>query len=175
MTGQITSINTSWGTKKPILSLEINELEELKRKYDKLINYPKLNIEIKPYREKRSLDANAYSWVLMSKIAAVVGSSKEEVYEEMLQKYGYFYEDETGYITVTVKTIVDMSKIDGHWKRYKGNGKFVSYLMIKGSSEYNTAEMSRFIECIIGEAKELDIETLPPDEIERMKQSWQKA
>ena len=127
---------------------------------------------LKQWREKRSQDANSYAWVLMSKIADVVGSSKDEVYEEMLQKYGVIYEDENGYITMTVKRCVDMSKIDGHWKFVKSNGAFSSYLMIKGSSDYDTAEMSHFIDRIVEEAKELGIETATPDELERMKEMW---
>ena len=47
--------------------------------------------------------------------------------------------------------------------------------MIKGSSEYNTAEMSRFIDRIVEEAQELGIETATPDELERMKQEWGAA
>ena len=110
----------------------------------------------------------------MTKIAnhPDIASSKENVYEEMLQKYGAFYEDGAGYITVTVRKEVDMSKIEGHWKYIKDNGKFASYLMIKGSSEYDTAEMSHFIDRIVEEAKELGIETETPDELARMKQEW---
>ena len=93
-------------------------------------------------------------------------------YEEMLQKYGYFYKDDNGYITVTVKAEVDMSKIQGHWKFYSGNGEFSAYLMIKGSSQYDSAEMAKFIDRIVDEAKELEIETLTPDELERMKARW---
>lgn len=44
--------------------------------------------------------------------------------------------------------------------------------MIKGSSEYDTAEMAHFIDSIVEEAKELGIETSTPDELERMKQEW---
>ena len=44
--------------------------------------------EIKPYHKKRSLNANAYAWMLIGKIADVVRNSKEEVYIEMLKKYG---------------------------------------------------------------------------------------
>ena len=73
---------------------------------------------------------------------------------------------------MTVKKSVDMSKISGHWKYIKDNGTFASYLMIKGSSEYDTAEMSHFIDRIVEEAKELGIETATPDELERMKQEW---
>lgn len=133
-----------------------------------------LRIRAVKYKQKRSLDANAYAWVLMTKIAnhPDISSSKEDVYEQMLQKYGTLYEDEGGYITITVKKSVDMSKVDGHWKFIKDNGKFASYLMIKGSSEYDTAEMSHFIDRIVEEAKELGIETATPDELERMKQEW---
>lgn len=139
---------------------------------ESIMKQDRLRIKAVKYKEKRSLDANAYAWVLMTKIADVVSTSKEEVYEDMLRRYGYIYEDDEGYITVTVKKSVDMSKIDGHWKFIKDNGKFASYMMIKGSSEYDTAEMSRFIDRIVEEAKDLGIETLTPAELERMKNEW---
>lgn len=135
----------------------------------------KLDVEIKKHREKRSLDANAYAWVLMSKIAQVIGSSKEEVYEEMLHRYGILYEDSGGYIAVTVKASVDMKKVEGHWQLIRDNGTFKAYAMIKGSSEYNTKEMSCFIDGIVSDAKELGIETLPPEELERMVAAYGKT
>ena len=46
--------------------------------------------------------------------------------------------------------------------------------MIKGSSEYDTKEMSSFIDGIISEAKGLGIETLPPEELERMMKDYGK-
>ena len=171
-TGKLHSVNRDWRTGKVILSFEINE--EPTEAINCISQCEVLSITAKKYRKKRSLDANAYCWVIMTQIAnhPDVKSSKEEVYEEMLQKYGYLYQDEKGYIPVTVKAGVDMSKIVGHWKFYKSNGKFDSYLMIKGSSEYNTAEMSHFIDMVVQEAKELGIETLTPDELERMKATW---
>lgn len=42
----------------------------------------------------------------------------------------------------------------------------------KGSSLYNTKEMSLLIDGVVRECKELGIETETPDEIERMKQEW---
>ncbi len=172
-TGKLHSVNRDWQTGKIIISFELNE--EPKEAINKLTLCEKLSIIAKKFRQKRSLDANAYCWVLMTKIAEVVDSSKDEVYEEMLQKYGFLYQDEEGYIPITVKTGVDMSKIEGHWKFYKSNGKFDSYLMIKGSSKYDSAEMAKFIDQIIYEAKGLGIETLTPAELERMKAEWQKG
>ena len=135
-----------------------------------------LDIEVKKHRKKRSLDANAYAWILMTKIAnhSDIRSSKEEVYEEMLQKYGFLDEDEEGHIAITIKSVIDIRKLGGHWRFYKrsNDGKFESYLAIKGSSEYNTSEMAIFIDCIVQEAKTLGIETLPPRELERMVKAW---
>ena len=135
-----------------------------------------LSVTLKKYHEKRSLTANAYCWVLISKIAnhPDIKSSKDEVYEDMLRKYGVLYQDENGYITITVKRSVDMSKVTGHWKYYEGNTKWASYMKIKGSSEYDRSEMAHFIDCIVEEAKTLGIETLPPEELERMVTEWQR-
>ena len=169
-TGKLTNVSRTFDGREIILTFEVDG--SAAGQIENLLLHDKLRIKAVKYKERRSLDANAYAWVLMTKIADVVGSNKEEIYEDMLQKYGNVYEDEDGYITITVKKSVDMSKIDGHWKYIKDNGTWASYLMIKGSSEYDTAEMSRFIDRIVDEAKELGIETATPDEIERMKQEW---
>lgn len=168
--GKFTGANRSLDGKRLLLTFEVDpvtesQLEELKKQ-------EQLSLRAIKFRKKRSLDANAYAWVLMSKIAEATKSSKEEIYEEMLQRYGSYYQDESGYIVGTFPIHVDISKIEGHWKRYKENGKFVSYLMLKGSSHYDTSEMSRFIDHILEEAKELGIETMPPEELRRMKQEW---
>lgn len=139
-----------------VVKLSIDEISRLKEG---------AKFVIEPYREKRSLDANAYMWILCTKIAEVVRSSKDEVYEEMIQKYGYMSE-----ITITVKSEVDMGRIQGHWKFIKESqdGKFKAYQMIRGTSDYDRAEMAHFIDMVVSEAKELDIETLPESEIQRM-------
>lgn len=173
-TGKYLNVTKNWETNEYQITFTVNEpsavngISEIKK-------CDKLSIRAVKHKEKRSLDANAYAWVLFTKIADAVNSSKDEIYEEMLQKYGVLHQDEDGYITVTVREDVDMSKIQGHWKFYKGNGKFSSYLMIKGSSEYNTAEMAKFIDSVVLEAKELGIETLPPAELERMVSLWQNG
>ena len=172
-TGKIQNISRDWESGQFHITFAINESSVI-NEIETLKNEEMLNIEAKKYRAKRSLDANAYAWVLFTKIAEAVHSSKDEVYEDMLQKYGFLHQDEDGYITITVKAEVDMSKVQGHWKFYKSNGKFSSYLMIKGSSEYDSAEMAKFIDAVVQEAKELGIETATPDEIERMNALWEK-
>jgi len=60
--------------------------------------------------------------------------------------------------------VLDDSKLPG----YK---KIIAYY---GSSVYDTREMSILIDEIVSQAKELNIETLPPDEVESLKALWGK-
>ena len=175
-TGQLLNVSKDWQSGQFQVTFTVNEPSAIKE-VDSIKDVEKLSIKAVKYRQKRSLDANAYCWAIMTKIAnhPEVKSSKEEIYEEMLQKYGCLYQDDEGYITMTVKAEVDIRKVQGHWKFYKSNGKFASYLMIKGSSEYNTAEMAHFIDMVVQEAKELDIETATSDELARLKAAWGNA
>ena len=125
--------------------------------------------EIKEHREKRSLTANAYAWSLIGKIADAMRTSKDEVYLTMLKRYGQSD-------MVSVLSSIDVS---GYFKYYEPistatlQGKeFTHYRIYKGSSEYDTREMAVLIDGIISEAKDLEIETLPPNEVERLKVMW---
>lgn len=127
------------------------------------------SVEIKPYKEKRSLNANAYAWLLIGKIADAIRADKEEVYKDMLKHYGQGD-------TVSVRSDI---KVKGLFKYYERlgesslNGKdFTHYRVFRGSSEYDAKEMSILIDGIVQEAKNLDIETLTPIELERMKDEW---
>ena len=125
--------------------------------------------EIKEHRQKRSLNANSYAWKIMGEIADVLRTSKEEVYLNMLRHYGQSE-------MVSVLSSID---VRGYFKYFDEiatvtlEGKqFTHYRVYKGSSEYDTREMSILIDGIVYEAKNLDIETMTPDEIARMKEMW---
>ena len=138
---------------------------------------PKLRITVDRYRGKRSLDANNYAWKLMSEMADILRTSKEAVYELMLTRYGTNATDDEGnLITISVPSKVDIRNADIHCafmgKGYVGDKEFNHFRIIKGSSMYDTLEMSRFIDGIVSEAKELEIETATPDELRQMKERW---
>lgn len=86
-TGKIDDVSMSLAG-KPKLTLVINEKSDLLCGYDELKNIEKLSIELDKYREKRSLNANAYAWLLIGKIADIVRASKDEVFVNMLKLYG---------------------------------------------------------------------------------------
>lgn len=126
-------------------------------------------LELKRYRERRSKDANAYAWVLINSIADQIHASKDEVYLEMLKSYGQS-------ATVTLKATVDPSDYFKYYECIReatANGiLYKHYRIYKGSSEYDTKEMSVFIEGIVYEAKELGIDTRTPEEIALMTEEW---
>ena len=125
-------------------------------------------LKLTKWAERRSLDANNYLWVLASKMAEVLGTTKDEVYENLLQRYGLVDED----VVITVKSSVDMSKIDGHWHLLKSDDKWSGYIRIRGTSEYDKREMARFLDMVVDEAKELGVETMTPQELEKLKEAW---
>lgn len=128
-------------------------------------------VEIKEYKPKRSLDANAYAWVLIGKIAAKMCIPKTEVYRNAIKEIGG-----------NSDTVCVMDKaVDALCKGWEHNGigwvteTFPSKLegctnvtMYYGSSTYDSRQMSRLIDNLIDDAKELGIETMTPRELARL-------
>lgn len=132
-----------------------------------------LVIETKRYSDKRSLNANAYFWVLCDKMAAKVHSSKEAIYLLQLSKYGVW-------VDVTVKR----SALPGIKAKFRYTEEFIEDSLSDGeevvtvrcyfgSSHYDKAEMSRLIEGTVSDAKELKVDTWTPDEIQRAIAAWE--
>ena len=128
--------------------------------------------EVKPYHPKRSLNANNFCWHLCNEMANVLRTSKDEVYLEMLKRYGQCE-------VVSVLSDIDISRFVKYYEEIgKGHveGKeFTHYRCYIGSSEYNSREMAILIDGIISEAEALGIETLPTTAIERMKALWNQS
>lgn len=144
-----------------------------------------LRITVKKYRRKRSLDANAYYWQLLSKVAETLQMSKPHCHNLMLARYGQteFFGDQVAYTMlpdteVVTKRMEQMQ--EAHFaptsQRKMGTDGIIyrAWKLLKPSHEYDSKEMSVLIEGIVSEAKELGIETLPPVELERMMQALEK-
>lgn len=163
MKGRISDLNVSIFNAKQKLTFEIDG--DFRTQFDELKGKD-LEISVKVFRQKRSLDQNAYAWVLIGKIADKLRASKDEIYLTMLKRYG-----QGGVIKVSPKneqTILSALKYyEPHEKLYTDKDKY--YRIWAGSSGYNTEEMTIFVDGIISEAKELGIETLTPDELAEMR------
>lgn len=135
-----------------------------------------LSVVFKKHRKKRSLDANAYMWVLLQKMADVLSTpgdrvDKWDLYLDQLEHYGVF--------THVVVKPEAVERIKQEWRAVKefgeisvGNMTGIQLQCYYGSHTYNTKEMARLIDGVITECRQLGIETLPPNEIERMKSQW---
>ena len=158
-----------FATGRPTLTLEVNEVNDFKMLVDEMRCMDKLSIEIKPYRAHRSLNANAYAWKLIGEIADVVRAGKDEIYLKLLRRYGQS----------ELISVLSHVPIENYVKYYEEagestlNGKdFTHYRVYKGSSEFDTREMSIFIDGIVSEAKLLGIQTETPNQIAEMKARW---
>ena len=125
--------------------------------------------ELKEYHPKRSLNANSYAWALISKIADALRANKDDIYLKMLEDYGQ-----------SLLIPVEVGKQpDGFFKYFRYittspiNGKSADwYKVSKGSSNFDSKEMAIFIDGIVSEAQDLEIETIPPRELLRLKEIW---
>lgn len=168
-TGKLKSVSKNWISRKWEVTFEINE--DITASIDK-IRDKLLNLTAKIHREKRSLDANAYAWVLMQKIAEAIHTDKWAVYLMMLERYSPVFT----HIIVRPEAV---ERVKGEWRTVKVLGPIqvngssgIQLQCYFGSSTFDSKEMASFIDGIVSECKEMGIETLPPDEIERMRREW---
>lgn len=176
ISGRIVDANIGFMSKKPQLTLEVNELNNFKQLVDDMNGLEKLSIEIKPYRARRSLDSNAYAWVLLDKLSEKLNIPKEELYREYIRNIGGVSE------TVCVQDKA-VDKLCEAWIS-KGIGWQVetfpskidgctNVILYYGSSTYDSAQMKRLLELIRQDCAEQGIEYATPDEIARMMSLWE--
>lgn len=173
LTGRLKDIAFS-RTGKQILSIEINE--DFRTAFDSLAEAD-LDIEIKKHYRKRSLDANAYFWVLADKLAEKLGKSREEIYREQIREIGGVSE----IVCVQEKAYDKLAEI---WSG-KGMGWQVEQIPSKidgcvnavlyyGSSVFDTKQMSTLLENTIRECESLGISTMTPNEVASLLSHWGK-
>ena len=153
----------------------MNEVTSAREMVDELKSQEKLSLKIGKFKQKRSLDANAYCWTLIGKIAEKTKVPKDEVYREAIRGIGGNYDvvcikeeaanslrsawERNG---IGWQTEVMLSKLDG----------CTNVLLYYGSSTYDTEQMSRLIENILQDCKALGIEVKPQEEIDSLLKNW---
>lgn len=131
-----------------------------------------VSIDIKKYREKRSLSANALMWCVCQELSDALGPTvtKEDVYRRAVREVGT-------YAGLSIrKDAVDM--FARRWTE-KGIGWFVEVVdddsqrdhvlvfAYYGSSTYETDEMSRLLDYLIDEAEQIGIVLKAGPELEK--------
>lgn len=145
----------------------ISKVDDVISKLLKLDRDTLYDIKITKHRNKRSLDANAYYWLILGQIADAMKIDKEQLHKDYLRHYGV--------ITQAMLPV----KGNGYFKYYDLDGireinknRFYVYNVYKPSSEMNTKEMSHLIDGIVEEAKAIGIETMTPSELQILKEEW---
>ena len=153
------------------INITFSTTQNILPEYEKLKDKDKLRIKAVQYRKKRSLDSNAYLWVLLGKMATVLRADKWDIYLEMLKTYGKYT-----YIVVKPNVVDAVKK---QWREVEELGPInlngqegIQLLCYFGSSTYDNLEMAALIDGVVSECKDLKIETLPPDEIQKMGEMW---
>ena len=170
-TGKLLSVNRDWQSGQFNITFTVNEQSAV-NEVEKIKDCEKLSIKAVKHRNKRSLDANAYAWVLMQKIAEAINSDKWTVYLDCLQRYSREFtfvickQGAVEQLKSLYRTCIDLGEVSVNGKQ----GHQIQVFF--GSSTFDTKAMSVFIDGIVSECKELGIETLPPAELERMKAVW---
>ena len=134
------------------------------------------DLTVKEHRKKRSLDANAYAWVLIGKLAEAMRVTPTEVYTQAIQNIGGNYE----VIPIREEAVEKFTEV---WKKQglgwpcvdMGASKIHGYRNLRayyGSSTYDTRQMSLLIDALIQDCKALDIETLSEEKLSAMMEGW---
>lgn len=172
-----------WSTKGINLLQSIGWQVVIPAPYDdgisKLDPETEYTVEIKRKSRKRSLNANSYCWLLCQKIALELSkngyTSKEDVYRKAIldSQQG----EPVGIPTNLVDSIVRKWRHNGlgwlaivdDYERLEGVKRVYLY---SGSSTYNVAEMSRLIECLVDECRQLGIPLDPSEYIKSLIADW---
>lgn len=135
-----------------------------------------LTVCVKEYRQKRSLDANAYFWVLCDELSVVLKIPKEDIYRQYIKNVG-------GNSYISPVLLTEKDKAIRFWES-RGLGWFcedtgtsklqgcTNIVFYAGSSTFDTAQMSRLIDSIVEDCKSVGIETMTPEELSRIKEEW---
>ena len=160
--------------------------EDFRQAYEELKGCDKLSFEIKPYRAKRSLDANAYYWVLITKLAKKISISNLELHNMKLRMYGQaeIIEGKAVYLTIPdteeaerkVNNATDYHLQATSQVREGNDGiMYRTYKLLRGSRTYNTEEMARLIDGLVQCCKYAgipDSDIASPDEKRILKERY---
>lgn len=173
-TGKLHDIQIDYRTKKPLITFAVNEepngLDDLKDDF--------LKIKVGKNRRKRSLDSNAYFHVLCDKLRQKLNLSMAACKNYLITSYGQILYLDDGepliYKTNAPPEFIN-EREEVHMKFIKiGLDQAYWYRMYRGSSTYDSKEMSTLIEGTVYECKEQGIETATPDELARMAELWRQ-
>lgn len=136
-------------------------------------------VKIEKMRGSRSHNANAYYFRLARQISAKMNVTLTEYHNRNLAELGIAWTDASNHKHWMLQPDDDfwLSLIEYHVcptdRTEDRNGRtYRWFYLLKPSHEFDTKEMSRLIDSVVSDAKSLGIETLTPNELNHLKESW---
>ena len=141
----------------------------------------KLKWDIEPHKEKRSLSQNSYYWVLCEKLAVKLHSKPAVIHNLHLRDMRLVERINDKPIPVFLPDTEEAERMALNSVTYHlcptravktgDDGKtYRVYVMLRGSSDFNTEEMTALLDLMIQDAKECGIETMTPDELAHLRE-----
>lgn len=148
---------------------------QARRILEQLKDGKQYTVEIKLFRKRRSLDANGFYWKYLGLLAEALNVAKPYLHNVMLRRYGQMemFDEQVAY-TFLPDTDEAQDKADNaetyHLKPTSkvkdGNDghRYRCWVLLRGSSTYDTKEMSTLIDGLVSECKMVGIEVLDDKE-----------
>ena len=122
-------------------------------------------VDVKKWRNRRSMDANAYAWVLIDRLSEALNRDKLEVYREAIRGIG-------GVSDVVMVSDRAVTQLVQGWA-HNGAGWFAetmpsrqpgvtTVVLYYGSSVYDTKQMSALIDHLAQDCRVVGIDPTPP-------------
>lgn len=162
--------------------LSISLAADFREAYDEMAGRD-ITVDIRPWRKGRSLEANAFAWLLIGKISEKMQElepdgywTPERVYLDAIAGIGGIY-------AVAEMPLEAVETFRANWTyRHIGrkveildeDGKTANVRISYGSSDFNAMQMSTLINILIQQAESLGIPTISDQEMERMLGNWKK-
>ena len=155
-------------------NITVTVTDNFAQEYEELKNND-VSVEIKKFFKKRSLDASAYAWTIIDKIAEKTGERKKDVYRHAIREIG-------GVSTIICVRDIAAESLCRGWEEH-GTGWMTEKTKSKipgctnvtlwyGSSVYDTKQMSALIDSLIQDAEALGIPTITEKEKEQLIGRW---
>jgi hypothetical protein len=160
---------------KPLITFMVNEYRDCMKTAQELTGQP-VSIKVTKQKKKRSLDSNAYFWILVDKLSQKMNLPKEDIYRNAIRNIGGVSETVCAKNEAVEKLCAGWRSNGIGWQTETMPSKIdgcTNVVLYYGSSCYDKEQMHRLLNNIIEDCRNLGIETRSPEEIASLLGGWQ--
>lgn len=172
------------GANKTIITLEIYEKAET---IEELTSHDKLEVGIRKYSPKRSLNANAYFHKLIGLLAQKLNVSTAYLKNYYINQTDCYQWSEDGTIVLSQWIPTKFDDITMEYEKLHlkptaettflingkgGNEEVRRYIVMRGTHTYTRSEMAFLIQIVVTDCKEQNIPTETKEMVEKMLERW---